>query len=389
MLRSAQLAGYAERYGAGIGHVMAATAEMVGPVASHFPVTKKADPTATPWAARYLRCDDSASTLQCTTENMYTDQDKYNSRCWVERNDFTPRVKQNSVKTPHHASWHPGWREHLYKGRLITFVLLSALEHGLEGMSRVTREEGVPYDGSNWHMEGVHEEVRSRLRKEMEEMGESAPPGGECFEAINFKSVQVLQSLNETNGTRLGGGQVLPHHGRSIARIICGRKMNCRTDYTPRADPERNLRGIVVDVPEGMEKNLLLGEEEYGGGDVAIEGQKVPEGEVDVVGLVTGGSGIGLASPTDSAGNHSAQIPKPTAPGTDPKFWRLAKSMVGTCDGTKCTSCGRNADSNCLLYGRNDAEVYIVGNKNTGPIKFEIPVERGGRAVEVSERGGV
>ena len=260
--------------------------------------------------------------------------------------------------------------------------MLGALERGLRRMSEVTREEGVPYEGENWHMETVYEEVRRRVGEEGKGEG-GAVPRGECMDRVEY------------NGVWGGGGDVGGSLGRAIAKIICGRKMSCRTDYTPRADPGRNLRGIVVDVPEGKEGNLRVGGEEYEGWDVGIEGQRVPEGEVDVMKVVMGGGGEAEgegegAGEGDNSQQQQQQPPPTTPPPTqpppatppknviDPTYWRLEKAMAGTCDGTTQTSCGRNVGSTCLLYGHNDGRGAIVGNSNTGPITFEIPPAGGG-----------
>ena len=105
---------------------------------SGFPVTTSDQQAATlPYAAQYLTCSPDFKNACNSPDN------KYSSKCWVDRDDFTPSKRQLPV-VGGRASWHPGWREHQVIGRGHAMLILSALENALSQWSEITIHEGHP-----------------------------------------------------------------------------------------------------------------------------------------------------------------------------------------------------------------------------------------------------
>jgi len=78
-----------------------------------------------PYATRYMKCSAEAASLCNENEN------RFNSNCWVEREDVKPTKKQNA-KPGSQVKWHPGFRFHQIEGRILAFTVLRAIKQGLE-----------------------------------------------------------------------------------------------------------------------------------------------------------------------------------------------------------------------------------------------------------------
>ena len=78
-----------------------------------------------PWASRYMKC-----------ANEYADLCKGNrfcATCWVDRDDV-PRETFMSIRNdvPSQVRWHPGWRFHQLKGRVLAINILTALQSAIQ-----------------------------------------------------------------------------------------------------------------------------------------------------------------------------------------------------------------------------------------------------------------
>jgi len=82
-----------------------------------------------PLSVRYLNCTKKAESL--------CEQHKFNSRCWIERDDVTPPTKQ--LDHPRHqVKRHPGFRHHQLKSRVLVFLILEILGSALNDWGDVT-----------------------------------------------------------------------------------------------------------------------------------------------------------------------------------------------------------------------------------------------------------
>ena len=157
-------------------------------------------------------------------------------------------------------------------------------------------------------------------------------------------------------------------------KIICGKKMQCRTEYTPRAYPGRNLRSLISEDYEEME-GLMTPMEEYTGYDVKVKGQMVPEGAVDIMEVVKGGDPIDIGGGRER-GRGRGRGRRVSSSQPAPTKWKLTTNAPpGICDGTSRHSCGRKVGSGCLLYGHHDARGSLSGEKEDGEIVLTIPEE--------------
>ena len=64
------------------------------------------------------------------------------------------------------VSWHPGWRSHRYRGRVLAQYILLAARAALETLQSRTELGEVPLNGNTWHMTGVYDDVREKMRLE-------------------------------------------------------------------------------------------------------------------------------------------------------------------------------------------------------------------------------
>ena len=94
------------------------------------PLTEDEEQARTlPLAARFLKCAESAKAL-CGKK-------KFNSRCWIDRDDVTPTTQQRKAPRDQ-TEEHPGFREHRLKARVFASLLLKMLADALDEWSEIT-----------------------------------------------------------------------------------------------------------------------------------------------------------------------------------------------------------------------------------------------------------
>lgn len=78
-----------------------------------------------PWAARYMKCANEYAEL-CKAN-------RFCATCWVDRDDV-PRETFASIRPqpPSQVRWHPGWRYHQLKGRVLAINILTALQAAIQ-----------------------------------------------------------------------------------------------------------------------------------------------------------------------------------------------------------------------------------------------------------------
>jgi hypothetical protein len=139
--------------------------------------------------------------------------------------------------------------------------------------------------------------------------------------------------------------------------------IKARTQYTPRANfDETSLATIIKPTSDGYipknEKKAL-----YDGPDAHNSCFDIPEGTIDVFDIISGRRHLkglehavsdemlerGSPIPTQSAVNRSL------AGLESGKGWQVFDEPQGYCDGTYNTTCARQTDNECVLYGHHDA----------------------------------
>lgn len=82
-----------------------------------------------PQAVRYLNCTETAQSL--------CEHHKFNSRCWIPRDDVIPPTKQLD-RPRNQVQNHPGFRQHKLKGRIFVFLFLEVLSSALNEWGDIT-----------------------------------------------------------------------------------------------------------------------------------------------------------------------------------------------------------------------------------------------------------
>jgi len=293
-----------------------------------------------PWAAQYMKCS-AEMNAECGSH-------KYQSQCWVEREDIKPPTAQRP-QVGGQASWHPGFRSHKLTGRVLSMWILQALEEAIEKWQEITITEGDPLADEHWHMTEYYE----RIKKGVGDMKDTF-----CEKASEGK----------------------------YPKRVCNVPMYGRTEYTPRRDPgNTSIRSIMKPAPDGYLPEVS--KPIYEGDDVPNPAFKVPDGEIDVISIVSAvkqrDEGRKLYSqsrqpPRGAAGDFELHAIKPDRftngrrvedsiiPG---RGWSIKDQLHASdfCDGSiNSTACGRVSSTDCLLSGHNDGRAGILGDGLSG-----------------------
>jgi hypothetical protein len=144
---------------------------------------------------------------------------------------------------------------------------------------------------------------------------------------------------------------------------ICNIALHARTEFTPRANPERtSIQSLIKPnelgyVPHQKEKML------YTGPDVHNPLLELPEGAVDVNAIVSNGRNF------PQTRNRRLQK-ESIVPGLG---WEHVGVMNGYCDGSYNSECGRFAASNCLTPGHNDGRGGVKFDSYSGWLVMTLP----------------
>lgn len=108
---------------------------VIGTGVDGIPETKDIDHSESlPFAARNMKCGSEARDL-CT-------KDRFCASCWVDRPDV-PRESFTNIETkvPSQVRWHNGWRSHQLQGRVMSLLILDALQASIQIWSDGTQGE--------------------------------------------------------------------------------------------------------------------------------------------------------------------------------------------------------------------------------------------------------
>jgi len=291
------------------------------------PITESREQVDTlPWAARYLSCPEENRDLCDEKEH------RFRTTCWVDRDDVSP-LKKQADNAGSQVKWHPGFRAHQLRGRVLAFTVLNALQDAIDTWSEKTIASGHPLMDEYWHITDHYDNIQKKAKN-------LDPSVGACTSLKKF----------------------LPER-------VCTTGLQGRSEFTPRANPkETSITSIMKPTPDGYIPKLEV-EMLYDGPDVANPSLMVPGGEVDVRAIVSNRRNL-LASGGDMHGmqisseKNSRKIQNDEIlPG---KGWEVTGSEPGNCDGTATGICGRRPTSKCLLYGHMDGRGGLLGNGLSG-----------------------
>lgn len=294
----------------------------------HIPKTNLSDLEATPYWARYMACDQE--------DKSYCGKFKYDTHCWVDREDgYKPKAKQ--VQSPGgQASWHPGNRHHQLQGRLIAWQLVSQLYEGLKQWYETPNYE---LEDAAWHIT----EDKERIKQ-----GVLTVTDSNCY-AYNF----------------------------DIPKRFCHFPLNARSDMSPRRDPEQTSLFTI------MKEGVTIPSKkpnEYDPPDSFNPSLFHPG--IDIVHILQNGIEFAPNKARVEANQAAARYKverKPVTSQLEPgKGWGLnAKSNPDVCDGTWDSFCGRSSD-NCMLSGHNDHRGGITFDSLSGWMIFDLEKVRHG-----------
>jgi hypothetical protein len=129
-----------------------------------------------PYAIQYLKCDNSIDNDVCKPK-------RYRGKCWINRTDnFIPPTPQNRHPGSR-VSWHPGFRVHQFKGRILAFTLLSALKEALEYWNGL---DDLVVPEEDWHVTAHYENIRNKVQN-------LDPSIGKCYKFEGLLPTRVCK----------------------------------------------------------------------------------------------------------------------------------------------------------------------------------------------------
>jgi len=296
---------------------------MLGTGTSGIPETKDAVMVEElPWATQWVNCNKGLY-QECRAK-------EYMGECWIDRPDFTPMTQQKD-KTPSRVKWHPGNRKHQLTGRVMAFNVLMALDKAL---SMWQEADNFELPNEVWHVTEYYESIRQKAMT----WSDRDEAGKDCF-------------------------------GMDLPDRVCTVPMKGRTEFTPRYSPRTtSIRSIMKYESQKPQPELNV----YDPPDVFDPNLNVPDGAVDYLSIVENGNDFLPLRARASNGveerslvSHQRDLLK-----SDfelGKGWGLVtKSSPDNCDGSYDSFCGREKDSDCLLYAHNDRRGGLVFDSLSG-----------------------
>jgi hypothetical protein len=261
------------------------------------------------WAAQFLKCH---SLLKDVCREK-----QYRSRCWIERDDVTPIVKQRANLPEQSPLYHPGYRGHQLQSRVFSFRILTAMYKALELWSQ---KDGYVLNDSDWHMHDYYIKTRAKLLA----LDRRTP----CHKQSNFPARACDLPLHARS-------EFVPRlnpHATSIRSII--KSGNVDDQVRPNLYDPSDVHNPDLD-PIGLD---LLSIVENGGEFASLLGRRRRIAEMQ--------QQRSKVRVTEGSVNADIQ------PG---RGWELdTYSAPDNCDGSYDAFCGRSKDARCLLSGQND-----------------------------------
>ncbi|GMI13373.1 hypothetical protein TrVE_jg3011 [Triparma verrucosa] len=306
-----------------------------------------------PKVVRFANCDDDIN-LKEECKRV-----KCEGVCWLDRDDgIFPAMKQREEPRGC-VSWHPGWRYHKYRGRVLAYYVLMALRNGLEIWQTQTNQGDIPLDGKHWHLTPIYESFKS------------APRSTSLCE-------RTVWSVFDYPDESL-------YKGSRGSQRICKMRRHGITEYTPTRGESIGDRLVNVQKPK-RKKELYEGPDEF-----VMDSNIVEVGDVDVVSLASGydgigrgGSGVGGKIRSSESRRLEQSTPEPppesesNLPTVESLGWTYLRERVGPCDGSTSSTCNRDTDYECVLYGIHDGQGGFIATGPTEPLEIDLGEVVGG-----------
>ena len=204
--------------------------------------------------------------VDCTgdnTESPLCQRRAYESVCWVNRKDVTPKIPQAESVEP--TAGYPGKNVHQLEGRKLSLLLLHALGAALDKWIGGIEADGFPLREKHWHIGTVYDTVREDVRTNI--AADTEDRSAACEDLF------------------------------SSFPMVCHVAMHAYTDWTPRVTPRQV--GLKTILHEEMNATAIYPyiEEVYDGIDVLPQQWSIPNDQVDVhaIAIQSGLLGDGLS----------------------------------------------------------------------------------------------
>ncbi len=330
------------------------------------PITESEQQVQTlPFAAQYLKCARDTKDL--------CDDHKYAGRCWVDRPDVIPPVKQG--RQPGGAAWHhPGFRSTQLSGRVLAFTILTALQ---EALAQWQRAPNFELPDAVWHVTAHYQNIRTKLA-----ILTTTP----CFNDTNMPTPRICHTPMKV------GAAIVVSHIQMLSHN-CWIAIQAVSEYTPRTRPEQNsIRSVMKDTTYIPPAPDTL----FPGPDVTNPVLEPPEGAMNYLAIIendgsrTSTSSRQLVVP-QSESHHSQSPASSNRPKKEAQSSNMERRLVGTtlpvgrgwtphvrpgdihCNGTyDSDECGRGKESNCLLNGHNDGRGGLTFDSLSGWLLLQL-----------------
>jgi len=107
-----------------------------------------------PWAVQEYVCEPEVKDL-CGRGLL--------DECWVPRSDVKEPERNQNAHVGGKAGWHPGWRDHKYRARKQTMMMLVALERAFDMWMDGMDTDKFPLKEDYWHVGTMYDTARSNL----------------------------------------------------------------------------------------------------------------------------------------------------------------------------------------------------------------------------------
>lgn len=346
----------------------------------YLPLTESEEQAKTlPWAARYAKCSAGAADL-CNAN-------KYDGKCWVERDDFTPKAQDALVGGQ--AKWHPGPKVHRSKGRALALSVLFMLQHALNEWEELGIKSGYPLAEEHWHVTDFYNGIKEKVSNV-----------GGCYGDVKIGNGR--RGLRNTDHSEVGNGRRLDLEGVWPTRL-CNIPLQGRSLWGPRFNPmETSLLSILKknaygDVEPDVRTNQYMIGPDYQPPDLAAPWSTPPEPEVnpweiagsrrlesntnvaDVENVHLGKNRLtsseinALPSAAEESAKRGtlnttavrllAEDPDAIQPGLG---FQVKWGRPGVCDGTTHSWCQKEATNGCLFSNVQDNRGMLYFNSLSG-----------------------
>ena len=217
----------------------------------------------------------------------------------------------------------------------------------------------IPLDGKHWHLTPIYESFKS------------APRSTSLCERTIWS---IFDYPDES----------LYKDSRGSQRI-CKMRRHGITEYTPTRGESIGDRLVNVQKPK-RKKELYEGLDEF-----VMDSNIVEVGDVDVVSLASGydgigrgGSGVGGKIRSSESRRLEQSTPEPppesesNLPTVESLGWTYLRERVGPCDGSTSSTCNRDTDYECVLYGIHDGQGGFIATGPTEPLEIDLGEVVGG-----------